>query len=92
MTAAAAALLVLFSALVASLMWRLMIWLLAMPRRAERARLDRRRREAGEVLARGFLSAAAGDGAATLPPIGGARLLHLAQAAVQKLAQAAKRP
>ena len=63
MTAAAAALLVLFSALVASLLWRLMIWLLAMPRRAERARLDRRRREAGEVLARGFLSAAAGDGA-----------------------------
>jgi hypothetical protein len=35
---------------------------------------------------------AAGDGTATLPPIGGARLLHRAQAAVQKLAQAAKRP
>jgi HemY protein len=63
MTAAAAALLVLFSALVASLLWRLMIWLLAMPRRAQRARLERRRHEAGEVLARGFLAAAAGDGA-----------------------------
>jgi hypothetical protein len=35
---------------------------------------------------------AAGDGAAALPPIGGVQLLHRAQAAVQKLAQAAKRP
>ena len=35
---------------------------------------------------------AAGDGPATLPPVGGARLLHRAQAAVLKLAQAAKRP
>jgi len=35
---------------------------------------------------------AAGDGAATLPPVGGVRLVHRAQAAVQKLAQAAKRP
>ncbi|MBI1404971.1 MAG: heme biosynthesis protein HemY [Caulobacter sp.] len=62
MTAAAAALLVLFTALAATLLWRLAIWLLEIPRRAEQARLERRRREAGEALARGFLAAAAGDG------------------------------
>jgi HemY protein len=62
MTAAAAALLVLFTALGATLLWRLLIWLLEMPRRAELARQERRRKEAGEALARGFLAAAAGDG------------------------------
>lgn len=62
MTAAAAALLVLFAALAATLFWRLAIWLLEIPKRAEQARIERRRREAGEALARGFLAAAAGDG------------------------------
>jgi HemY protein len=62
MTAATAALLVLFGALAATLLWRLAIWLLEMPRRAELTRLERRRKEAGEALARGFLAAAAGDG------------------------------
>ncbi|HYE46284.1 MAG TPA: heme biosynthesis HemY N-terminal domain-containing protein [Caulobacter sp.] len=62
MTAAAAALLVLFAALAATLFWRLAIWLLEMPRRAEQARTERRRRGAGEALARGFLASAAGDG------------------------------
>jgi HemY protein len=62
MTAAAAALLVLFTALLATLLWRGLIWLLEMPRRAEQRRIERRRREAGEALARGFLAAAAGEG------------------------------
>jgi HemY protein len=62
MTAATAVLLVLFTALGATLLWRLAIWLLEIPRRAELARIERRRKEAGEALARGFLAAAAGDG------------------------------
>lgn len=62
MTAASAALLVLFMALAATIFWRLLIWLLEAPARAERAREASRRKQAGEVLARGFLAAAAGDG------------------------------
>lgn len=62
MTAAAAALLTLFSALVAMVVWRLLIWVLEAPRRTERARIESRRRQANEVLSRGFLAVAAGDG------------------------------
>jgi len=62
MTAATAALLVLFAALAATIFWRGLIWLLDAPRRAARARERNRRKQAGEVLARGFLAAAAGDG------------------------------
>ncbi|HEX5775326.1 MAG TPA: heme biosynthesis HemY N-terminal domain-containing protein [Caulobacteraceae bacterium] len=62
MTAASAALLVLFTALAATIFWRGLIWLLEAPARAERNREASRRKQAGEVLARGFLAAAAGDG------------------------------
>jgi HemY protein len=62
MTAASAALLVLFTALAATVFWRGLIWLLETPERNARAREATRRKQAGEVLARGFLAAAAGDG------------------------------
>jgi HemY protein len=62
MTASAAMLIGLFSALVAALFWRLVIWIVEAPRRAERLRTETRRRQAGEALSRGFLAAAAGDG------------------------------
>ncbi len=62
MTASAAMLLTLFFALVAALLWRLVIWVIEAPRRAVRLRAEQRRRQAGEALARGFLAAAAGDG------------------------------
>jgi HemY protein len=60
---AAAILLMLAFALAASLFWRTVIWLIEAPRRAERARADTRRRQGAEALTRGFLAAAAGDGA-----------------------------
>jgi HemY protein len=62
MTAAAAVLIVLFGALLATIAWRTLLWILAAPRRAERTRAEARRRQAAEVLTRGFLAAAAGDG------------------------------
>ncbi|WP_395671204.1 heme biosynthesis HemY N-terminal domain-containing protein [Phenylobacterium sp.] len=61
-TAAAAVLIAGLGALVAVLIWRTLIWILEAPERAERARAVARRRQADEVLARGFLAAAAGDG------------------------------
>lgn len=61
-TAAAAVLFTLFAALVSMAAWRLMIWLVEAPQRAARARAEARRRQADEVLTRGFLAAAAGDG------------------------------
>ncbi len=63
MTAAAMVLLLLAAALVAMIVWRLLLWVLEAPRRAERARTESRRRQAVEVVTRGFLAAAAGDGA-----------------------------
>lgn len=62
MTAAAAALLVLFTSLLATIFWSFLKWLLEAPRRAARARAESRRRQGAEALARGFLAAAAGDG------------------------------
>ena len=62
-TAAAAVLLMLAFALTATLFWRAAIWLIEAPRRSERARADSRRRLGAEALTRGFLAAAAGDGA-----------------------------
>jgi HemY protein len=62
MTAAAAVLLTGLGALAATVAWRTLIWILESPERAERARADARRRQAHEVLTRGFLSVAAGDG------------------------------
>ena len=62
MTASAAALIVMFAALFATVAWRTLLWILAAPRRAERLRAESRRRQANETLTRGFLAAAAGDG------------------------------
>lgn len=62
MTASAAALIVMFTSLVFTVGWRTLLWILAAPRRAERARAESRRRQANETLTRGFLAAAGGDG------------------------------
>lgn len=62
MTASAAALLTLFTALVATILWRFLLWLLEAPARSARRRADQRRKQGGEALTRGFLAAAAGDG------------------------------
>ncbi|HXQ13698.1 MAG TPA: heme biosynthesis HemY N-terminal domain-containing protein [Caulobacteraceae bacterium] len=62
-TAAAAAMLMIFFTLAASLFWRGLIWVAEAPRRAAKARADVRRRQGQEALTRGFLAAAAGDGA-----------------------------
>jgi HemY protein len=62
MTAAAAALLTLFLALLATVFWRVLLWLLEAPARAARRRADQRRKQGAEALTRGFLAAAAGDG------------------------------
>lgn len=62
MTAAAAALLTLGFSLVATIVWRLALWIVESPRRAARIRAEIRRRQANEVLTRGFLAVAAADG------------------------------
>ncbi len=62
MTAAAAVVIVLFGALLMTVFWRALFWVLAAPQRAERSRVENRRRQANEALTRGFLAAAAGDG------------------------------
>jgi HemY protein len=61
-TAAAAVMIGVFASLSAAILWRTVLWVLDAPVRGERARAEARRRQAGEVLARGFLAAAAGDG------------------------------
>lgn len=63
MTAAAALLIALLASLAAAVVWRTVLWILDAPRRAEQARAEARRRQANDVLARGFLAAAGGDGA-----------------------------
>ena len=62
MTAAAAALLVLFTSLLATIFWNALKWILEAPQRAARSRLEAKRKQGQEALARGFLAAAAGDG------------------------------
>jgi HemY protein len=62
MSASAAALVVLFGALLVTVVWRTLLWILEAPRRAARRRAEVRRRQANETLTRGFLAAAAGDG------------------------------
>jgi HemY protein len=61
-TAAAAILLAMVFGLAVAVVWRTLLWILEAPRRAERAREEARRRQANDVLARGFLAVAAGDG------------------------------
>lgn len=62
MTAATAILIGLFGALLATIAWRTLLWILEAPQRAARARTDARRRQAIEALTQGFLAAAAGQG------------------------------
>lgn len=62
MTAATAALLTLGFSLVATVVWRIALWAVESPRRAARMRAEIRRRQANEVLTRGFLAVAAADG------------------------------
>jgi HemY protein len=62
MTAAAAALLTLFTALLATILWRGLLWVIEAPKRAARARVEAKRKQGVEALSRGFLAVAAGDG------------------------------
>ncbi|CAN5374261.1 heme biosynthesis HemY N-terminal domain-containing protein [soil metagenome] len=62
MTAAAAALLTLFTALLATILWRALLWVIEAPQRAARARAEAKRKQGVEALSRGFLAVAAGDG------------------------------
>ncbi|HEV2532467.1 heme biosynthesis HemY N-terminal domain-containing protein [Phenylobacterium sp.] len=62
MTAATAVLIVFLGSLIGTIGWRTLLWILAAPERAARARAENRRRQADEALTRGFLAAAAGDG------------------------------
>ncbi len=62
MTAAVGVLIALFGALLVTLFWRTLLWVLEAPQRSARARAENRRRQANEALTRGFLAAAAGDG------------------------------
>lgn len=63
LTAAAGTLIVGLLALMATVFWRLVVWLLAAPARAAQGEAERRRRQGADALARGFLAVAAGDGA-----------------------------
>ena len=65
-TAAVAVLIALTFGLLAAVVWRTILWILDAPRRAERARAEARRRQSNDVLARGFLAVAAGDGSEAL--------------------------
>ncbi|HZZ34615.1 MAG TPA: heme biosynthesis HemY N-terminal domain-containing protein [Caulobacteraceae bacterium] len=62
-TAAAAVLLIGLATLMATIFWRTLIWIIEAPKRAARASAETKRRQGGEALTRGFLAAAAGDGA-----------------------------
>ena len=55
-------LIVLGLALIAMLIWRLLLWVIEAPGRAAVRRVETRRRQAIDVLTRGFLATAAGDG------------------------------
>ncbi|HEY2482099.1 MAG TPA: heme biosynthesis HemY N-terminal domain-containing protein, partial [Caulobacteraceae bacterium] len=61
-TAAAAVLLIGLLALLATIFWRTLLWVVEAPARAARARAETRRRQGMEALTRGFLESAAGRG------------------------------
>jgi HemY protein len=63
MTAAAAVLTLMIGGMLVALLWRGLIWVVEAPQRAARAKTASRRKQGLEVLSRGFLAAAAGDGA-----------------------------
>ncbi len=62
LTASALVLILILFALAAMVGWRLIVWVLDTPRRAASARAETRRRQALDVLTRGFIAAASGDG------------------------------
>ncbi len=61
-TAAAGVMLVGLAALLATVFWRGLIWLLQAPARAARSAAENRRRQGAEAITHGFLAVAAGDG------------------------------
>ncbi len=61
-TAAAGVLLIGLCALLATIFWQVLVWVLQAPARASRAAAAARRRQGTEALTRGFVAAAAGDG------------------------------
>ena len=61
-TAAAVAVMIGALALLAVAFWRIGLWVAEAPRRAARARAEARRRQSAEILTRGFLAVAAGEG------------------------------
>ncbi len=62
LTAAAAVMLLVIGALVATAFWRTVIWMFEAPVRAARARARARRVQGADALSRGFIAATAGDG------------------------------
>ncbi len=62
-TAAFAFLVIGMLGLLATVFWRVVLWVAEAPRRGARARAEIRRRQAAEMLSRGFLAIAAGEGA-----------------------------
>ena len=62
-SASAAVIIIGVLSLLAVVTWRVVLWVAEAPRRAARGHADTRRRQAAEVLTRGFLSVAAGEGA-----------------------------
>jgi HemY protein len=62
-SASAMVLILVFGALFVTFFWRTLLWIVEAPQRAQRQRAEVRRRQASETLSRGFLAAAAGDGA-----------------------------
>lgn len=62
-TATTLVILVLLASFLAFSAWRLVLWVAEAPRRAAAARAESRRRQELEVLTRGFVAVAAGDGA-----------------------------
>ena len=65
-TAASAIIIALTLGLFTAVVWRAILWIIDTPRRADRARNEARRRQSSEVLARGFLAVATGDGSEAL--------------------------
>lgn len=62
-TAAAAIMLVGLVSLLAVIFWRVVLFIVEAPKRAARAHAETRRRQTQDVLTRGFLAVAAGEGA-----------------------------
>ena len=62
-TAAAGVLFIGLLALLATVFWRVLLWIVDAPSRAARARAEARRRQGADALTRGFLESAAGNGA-----------------------------